>query len=108
MPAKRFSYTAKFKLYVVKFAEEHGGNRAAGREFGVNEKLVRDWRKAQDTLRDMTKTFLHKKNHGTGWNLYTRATYTRANTVNATQKMFLKRRVFKFFLYNDDTCATRV
>jgi transposase-like protein len=50
MPAKRFSYTAKFKLNVVKFAEEHGGNRAAGREFGGNEKLVRDWR----------KTFLHK------------------------------------------------
>jgi hypothetical protein len=32
MPAKRFSYTAKPN--VVMFAEEHGGNRAAGREFG--------------------------------------------------------------------------
>jgi hypothetical protein len=37
MPGKRHSYTSKFKLEVVKFAEEHGGNRAAGREFGINE-----------------------------------------------------------------------
>ena len=42
---KRFSYDAAFKLKVIKYAEENGGNRAAGREFSVSEKLVRDWRK---------------------------------------------------------------
>ena len=30
---KRFSYDAAFKLKVIKYAEENGGNRAAGREF---------------------------------------------------------------------------
>ena len=33
----RKSYTAAFKLEVIKYAEENG-NRAADREFGVNEK----------------------------------------------------------------------
>jgi transposase-like protein len=36
-------HTAKFKLQVVKFAEE-SNNCSASREFGINEKLVRDWR----------------------------------------------------------------
>ena len=50
----RKSYTAAFKLEVVKFAEENDGNMAAHRKYGVSEKCVRDWRKAKDTLR-MTK-----------------------------------------------------
>ena len=39
---KRKSYTADFKLDVIKFAKEHG-SRAAGREFSCSEKNVRDW-----------------------------------------------------------------
>ena len=42
MPSKRIKYTVKFKLQVVKFAQETN-NCAASQEFCVNEKLVRDW-----------------------------------------------------------------
>ena len=41
--SKRSKYSAKFKLQVVKFAQ-NSNNSAAGREFDVNEKQVRDWR----------------------------------------------------------------
>lgn len=44
---KRSSYDAAFKLKVVKFAEENG-NRSAGRQYDISEKLVRDWRKQKD------------------------------------------------------------
>ena len=37
--AKRMSYTTAFKLKVVDLAIKNG-NRSAGREYGVNEKLV--------------------------------------------------------------------
>ena len=43
-------YTAKFKLQVVKFAQE-SNNCAASQEYGVNEKLVRDWRKHIEKLK---------------------------------------------------------
>src|SRR6218665_1265677 len=49
---KRTSYEAGFKLKVVEYAEVHGNSNAM-REFGVNEKLVRDWRKAKETLSGM-------------------------------------------------------
>lgn len=55
MPSKRRSYCADFKLQVVKYAAEHG-NRAAERSFGVNEKLVRDWRKAEEALSTMRRS----------------------------------------------------
>ena len=42
--SKRASYTAAFKLKGIETAEKCG-NRAAGREYSVNEKLVRDWKK---------------------------------------------------------------
>ena len=51
----RKSYTAKEKLAVIKFAEAHG-NRAAGREFGVGEASVRDWRRMKDRLAKLPKT----------------------------------------------------
>lgn len=40
---------------VVKYAEEHN-NLKAERNFGVNEKLVRDWRKSKDSLLEMNQT----------------------------------------------------
>ena len=46
---KRRSFEAGFKLTVVQFAEQ-SSNRAAGRKFGVSEKLVRDWKKDADKL----------------------------------------------------------
>lgn len=54
-PAKRKSYTAAFKLEVLKYAKENG-NRPTERKYGVSEKLVRDWRKKEDTLSSMKKT----------------------------------------------------
>ena len=49
MASKRTSYTAAFKLKVIETAEKCG-NRATGREYSVNEKLVRDWRKKKAEL----------------------------------------------------------
>ena len=54
MSSKRMKYSAKFKLQVVKFAQE-SKNCAAGREFCVNEKLVRDWQKQVEKLKCMPK-----------------------------------------------------
>lgn len=45
------NYTAGLKLSVIAYAEEHG-NRAAERKFTVSEKLVRDWRKIKDSLKN--------------------------------------------------------
>ena len=53
---KRYKYTAQFKLRVVQFAEKLS-NSKAGCEFGVNAKLVRDWRRNVDKLQSMP----HKK-----------------------------------------------
>jgi transposase-like protein len=54
----RRSYTAAFKLEVAIYAEEKGGNMAAQRKYGVNEKVIRGWRKQKETLR--TKSTLFK------------------------------------------------
>ena len=43
-PRKRLKYDAGIKLKVVVFAKKKN-NCAAAREFGVNDKLVCDWRK---------------------------------------------------------------
>ena len=41
---KRMSYTFCFKLKAVEL-DEAISTRNAGKELGINEKLVRDWRK---------------------------------------------------------------
>lgn len=51
---KRKSYTAEFKLNVIEFAKVNT-NRAAEKKFAISEKLVRDWRKAEDSLKAMNK-----------------------------------------------------
>ena len=63
---KRRSYTAAFKLQVILHAEEHG-NRAAGRQFGIGEAPVRDWRKAKDSLRTTKKTKKANRGHKPRW-----------------------------------------
>ena len=50
---RRSSYTTEFKLKVVKYAEENGGNRAAGREYDLDESVVRGWRKNVAQLKKM-------------------------------------------------------
>ncbi|KAH9378588.1 hypothetical protein HPB48_009955 [Haemaphysalis longicornis] len=52
MPPERKSYTAKFKLTAVNYAEQHG-NRAAGRHFDVTGKMVHTWRQSTDKLQAM-------------------------------------------------------
>ena len=54
-PTKRHAYNAEFKLKAISHAVEHG-NRAAAREFNVNESMVRKWRKQEDDLRQVKKT----------------------------------------------------
>ncbi len=49
------SYTAKEKLTVIAYAEVHG-NRAAQREFNINEKNVRRWRNEKEDLLRQKKT----------------------------------------------------
>uniref|UniRef100_A0A7N6B6A5 HTH CENPB-type domain-containing protein n=1 Tax=Anabas testudineus TaxID=64144 RepID=A0A7N6B6A5_ANATE len=52
---KRHAYDAEFKLKAISHALEHG-NRAASREFNINESMVRKWRQQQDVLRQVKKT----------------------------------------------------
>lgn len=52
---KRSAYHAAFKRKVVEYAEANN-NCAAAREFCINEKQVREWRKNQTTLEDMPRS----------------------------------------------------
>ena len=49
MKRKRNAYDVVFKLKVVEFAKSHS-NRAAEREFGVTEKMVREWRNKENKM----------------------------------------------------------
>ena len=48
----RASYNVAFNLKVVLFAEQNG-NRAAGRNFSVEEKCVLRWRSQKENLKKM-------------------------------------------------------
>ena len=54
-PATRRTYRADFKLEAIQYAEENG-NRAAGREFIINESMIRKWRRQKDALRTTKKS----------------------------------------------------
>ena len=45
----RASYTAAFKLRLIAYAVSHG-NRAAGRQFSIDESCVRRWRSQHERL----------------------------------------------------------
>ena len=51
------NYTANFQLQVIVFAESTNNSRAA-RRFSVNKKLVRDWKKMQNVLFEMSTSFI--------------------------------------------------
>ncbi|KAJ1130885.1 hypothetical protein NDU88_009229 [Pleurodeles waltl] len=53
-PARRKKYEASFKLKVVNFAMEHN-NCAAARQYGVTEKMVRDWKANEKALKSMPR-----------------------------------------------------
>lgn len=48
-PFKRHAHDTEFKLKAISHAVEHG-NRAAAREFNINESMVWKWRKQKDDL----------------------------------------------------------
>ncbi|KAF4802954.1 hypothetical protein TURU_019195 [Turdus rufiventris] len=58
---KRIAYDAEFKLKAIDYAKEHG-KRPAGREFSINECVVRRWRQQEEELRLTRKT--KKSFHG--------------------------------------------
>lgn len=60
------SYPASFKLIVISKAEEVG-NRAAGREFGVDERCVRRWRSEKESLLKMPKTKRSRRSGKPAW-----------------------------------------
>ena len=49
-------YSASFNLQVVKFASDNSNNSAASWKFGIDEKLVRDWRRKIDNIKSLPKT----------------------------------------------------
>ncbi|KAG7158992.1 Pogo transposable element-like 36 [Homarus americanus] len=51
---KHRRYEACFKLKVIAYAQSHN-NCAASREYGVTEKMVRDWRSKEHLLRSMPR-----------------------------------------------------
>ena len=51
----RRAFSSKEKLAAIAFAEAHG-NRAAGREFAVDESCIRHWRKQKSKLEAMPTT----------------------------------------------------
>ena len=53
---KRYAYDAAFKSKVVNYAEATN-NCAAAREFCVDEKQVREWRKDRTTLEKLSCCF---------------------------------------------------
>ena len=55
-----------FKLKAISHAIEHG-NRAAAREYNINESMVRKWRKQEDNLRQVKKTKQSFRGNKTRW-----------------------------------------
>lgn len=54
MNGKPHSYTSKFKLKAIKLAKNNG-NHSAARELKVGEKRIRECRKQESRLKDMSK-----------------------------------------------------
>uniref|UniRef100_A0A8C5PNZ8 HTH CENPB-type domain-containing protein n=1 Tax=Leptobrachium leishanense TaxID=445787 RepID=A0A8C5PNZ8_9ANUR len=65
-PVKRHAYEADFKLNAISHAVQHG-NRAAAREFNINESMVRKWRKQEDALHQVKKTKLSFRGNKARW-----------------------------------------
>lgn len=65
-PKRLKSYTANFKLSVIKRAEEIG-NRAAGRELEVDERCIRRWRSEKKEIEAMPKTKRSRRSGRVRW-----------------------------------------
>ncbi|KAL6491395.1 hypothetical protein MHYP_G00017400 [Metynnis hypsauchen] len=65
-PVKRHAYEAHFKLQAISYAAVHG-NRAAARQFSVNESMVRKWRKQENELRQVKKSRQSFRGNNARW-----------------------------------------
>lgn len=66
MKKTRRSFTVERKLEIIAYAEKHG-NREAEREFNINEKNIRDWRKSKNLLNVMPKKKKAKRGGFAHW-----------------------------------------
>ena len=63
--ARRNAYDAAFKLKAMELADKEG-NRAAARKLGINESMVRRWKRQREELEQykQCKQLLHKSASG--------------------------------------------
>ena len=59
---RRCNYRAVFKLKVVEFAEKNS-NRSPEREFDVNEKQIRDWKKKKAEIQSLPSSSRLQRSH---------------------------------------------
>jgi hypothetical protein len=83
---------APSKLEVAIYAEENGGNMAAQRKYGVNEKVIRGWRKQKETLRMTKKSRKAFRVHAPHW-----------PTLEDQLEEFVRER---YFVHIDDVVVT--
>ncbi|KAG5285656.1 hypothetical protein AALO_G00005910 [Alosa alosa] len=60
--AKRRPFTARYKLDAIQLAKEKG-NRAAGREYGIDESVIRRWRANEEKLRSFPEDKKANRGH---------------------------------------------
>ena len=65
-PTKRSKYEASIKLKVINVAKG-SNNCIAARKFDVTEKMVREWRKKEDDIREMPKNKCAMRRGITRW-----------------------------------------
>ena len=81
---KRMSYTACFKLRVIETSEQFG-NRSAGREHNVSEKLVWDRRKKKSELKALPRT---RRSQRIGAKLAARVTRDRSDRTDVHPRVY--------------------
>src|SRR6218665_2694625 len=93
----RKSYTAEHKLEVVAYAKEHG-NRAAGRQYGVGETSVREWKKSEEELNMLQPRTAAVRITGMGpvknkcsrfWNFFGKVTQKRTLALMVSRMMMM-------------------
>lgn len=66
MSSKRHSYTVRFKLNVIRHAEENNNAKTA-RKYSISEKLVRDWKKSKELLQASRPTSRSRRHKNPQW-----------------------------------------
>ena len=82
-------YNASFKLKVINFAKRMT-NSCAAKEFGVNEKQVREWGKSEAMLNKMPKTKCANRGKTCKWPELEEATREWVNQQQANRLIVLR------------------